>query len=344
METVLKNFYKNKKIFISGHSGFKGYWLTQSLIFFGAKVYCISDKVYNKYNFLNLKKNKHFKQSYRDLNLVNIKKILREFKPDLIFHLAAQSNLPLSYHSPYNTFKTNFNISLKLLESLKNINSNITSLFITSDKAYENMSLSRGYKEGDILGGKDPYSASKACTEIMINAYRESFNMRVATARAGNVIGGNDFSKYRIVPDCVSALNKKKSIEIRNRYATRPWQHVLDVINGYLLLNMYLYKDKKISGSWNFGPNVDNNKTVEILAEKIVEYWGTGNIKFIKNKIKEDKLLQLNANKAYKYLKWKVKYKFDKSVNVTVDWYKNYYRNKNKTDLISISQIEEYFG
>lgn len=344
METVLKNFYKNKKIFITGHSGFKGYWLTQTLLLFGAKVYGVSDKIYNNFNFLNNKKNKFFKESYKDLNDVKIDKILKDFKPDLIFHLAAQSNLPLSFLSPYNTFNTNFNISLKILESLRGINKNITTLFVTSDKAYQNLSLSRGYKEGDILGGKDPYSASKACVELLISAYRESFNLRIASARAGNVIGGNDFSKYRIVPDSVSSLVNNKSILIRNRNATRPWQHVLDVINGYLILNMSLYKNQKLKGSWNFGPSVDNNKTVEILANKIIEKWGEGNVKFIKNKIKEDKFLQLNANKANKFLKWKVKYKFEKSVTVTVDWYKRYYENKNKTDLITMSQIKKYFG
>ena len=211
MESILKKFYKNKKILITGHSGFKGYWLTQSLLFFGAKIHGVSHKIYNKNNFKGIN-TKNFIETYKDLRKTNIEKLIKTFKPDIIFHLAAQSNLPLSYKEPFESFDININTTLNILEALRKIDNATTSIFITSDKAYKNLSFSRGYKESDELGGKDPYSSSKACSELIIQAYAHSYNLRIASARAGNVIGGNDFSNNRIFPDCMRYLyNKKKN-------------------------------------------------------------------------------------------------------------------------------------
>ena len=348
----LVNFYKNKKIFITGHTGFKGRWLTAVLLNFKAKItgYSLYDNNRKDYEiFVDFKKVKNI---YGDVS--DYKKLIDEIKkakPKIIFHLAAQPLVSESYLNPYNTFKTNFIGSLNIFEITKKLKIKSV-VVITSDKCYLNKEIARGYIENDELGGKDPYSSSKASVEIAFEAYLRSFFLKekgigIATARAGNVIGGGDWSQNRIIPDCVKTILKKKDMIIRSPNSTRPWQHVLEPISGYLVLAKKLYKfPKKFSGSWNFGPrNKESKKVIEVAKIIINKIYSKKKIKIIfkKGKFKEANLLKLNSNKANKYLKWSTRWSMLKGLDKTADWYDNYVRKKN-TKNITKNQINDYFN
>lgn len=346
--------YKNLKVIVTGSTGFKGSWLCFWLHYLKAKVVGISlrpekDSIIFKSLYLD----KKIKQIYLDINhFNNLNKIIKKEKPDIIFHLAAQSIVSLGYSQPFKTMMTNVIGSSNILEATR-VNNIKNLVYITSDKCYLNDNRSTAYYEDDILGGYDPYSGSKACAEFAFLSYFKSFfslNKKLAcgTARAGNVIGGGDMKKDRVVPDVIKSLNGSKDLIIRNPKATRPWQHVLEPISGYLTLgNLLLNKklSKSLKPNWNFGPEPTNCKTVLEVVKKIISFWGIKKkIKIIKNpKLKESNLLMLNSEKAKNELNWTPKLSFDETIKMTVDWYKIFFETKD-VEKISKKQIDFYLN
>ena len=343
--------FKNKTVIVTGHTGFKGSWLTLVLIYLGARVVGISNNIPTKPAFFQiLKLNKKIKDLRADVrDLKEIKRIFKRHKPDYIFHLAAQSLVKESFKDPVYTFTTNFIGTLNILESLKELKKECVSVIITSDKSYKNFEIDRGYKESDILGGEDPYSASKGSAELVIQSYCKSFfkgdKKKIAIARAGNVIGGGDWSKHRLVPDCMKSWSKKKKVILRNPNSTRPWQHVLEAVFGYLTLAVKLRKNSKIHGeAFNFGPNNKDNKSVLNVVKEMKNSWKavSWNIKKIKKAEYESKLLKLNSNKAKLKLNWVTNLNFKETIKMTTDWYKNFYEKKENNFEFSIKQIFYY--
>ena len=276
------SLFKNKTVLVTGHTGFKGSWLTSWLVLLGAKVIGLSIDIPTNPSFFKatgLKyKIKHKKVDIRNLKI--LKENFKKYKPDYVFHLAAQALVKKSYLNPIYTWTSNTIGTLNVLESLRHVNKKCIAVFITSDKSYKNLEIKRGYKENDMLGGKDPYSASKASAELVIQSYVSSFfplkktKVLIGIARAGNVIGGGDWSENRLIPDCVKAWSKNKKVLIRNPNSTRPWQHVLEAIWGYLLLAAKLKKNKKFHGqAFNFGPNYNANHNVISLVKLIKKHW-----------------------------------------------------------------------
>jgi CDP-glucose 4,6-dehydratase len=343
----IKKFYKNKRIFITGHTGFKGIWLTSVLLNFGAKItgYSLNDKnkkFYQKYVY-----HKKIKNYFEDINNYEVlKKIIEKSKPQIIFHLAAQSLVIEGYRDPLKTFRTNFLGTLNLLEISRIIRSLKSIIIVTSDKSYKNIEKLKFYKENDILGGQDPYSSSKAATEIVSDSYLKSFfcksKIGLATVRAGNIIGGADWSENRIIPDCIKSIAKGKKLVLRNPSHIRPWQHVLDPINGYLLLAMKIFFNyEKFSGPWNFGPNYKKIRSVRSVADLLIKKSKKKiKILILKNNDHESNCIQLNSSKSRKKLNWISKYNFEDSINLTYDWYYQYL--KNKISIIS-QQINNFY-
>ena len=346
--------FQNKTVIITGHTGFKGSWLTLWLKLLGAKIIGISKDIPTKPSlFKEAKLNKGIVDLRLDLkDLKKLKLIFKKYKPGFVFHLAAQSLVKESYNSPIQTFQSNTIGTLNVLECIRNLSKKCISIIITSDKSYKNLELNRGYKENDILGGKDPYSASKASAELIIQSYINSFfnsksnNKIVAIARAGNVIGGGDWSKNRLIPDCVKAWSKNKIAIIRNPKSTRPWQHVLEALRGYLNLAIKLSKNSSLHGeAFNFGPKNSQNKTVIELTNQAKKNWKNIKWKIIiqpKSKF-ESKLLKLNSNKAKNKLDWKPILKFTETVEMVINWYKKYYFDK-KENIFDFSkhQLKSY--
>ena len=345
----LKNFYKNKKILITGHTGFKGIWLTKILSIFGARIIGVSLNDKNKKNFNDYANNESIKSYFGNIeNFQFLKKIINKNKPQIIFHLAAQSLVIDGYKDPLRTFRTNFLGTLNVLDiAIKN--STVKSVIIvTSDKCYKNHNKFKFYKETDVLGGIDPYSSSKAAAEIVSESYLKSFYLNskigLATARAGNVIGGGDWSKNRIIPDCIKSIFKNTKLILRNPNYIRPWQHVLDPINGYLLLAMKIFiNPKKFSGPWNFGPSYREARSVRSVVNLIFKK-SKSKEKFsilkIKRKEYESSSIRLNSFKARKNLGWKPKYNFEASVNLTYVWYNQYFKYKK---LFFSQQIKDFY-
>ena len=355
MISLLKNF-SGKKVIITGHTGFKGSWLTLWLVHLGAKVTGISDRTpTNPSNFeANQLKKKinHFKFDIR--NKKKFLFIINKIKPDYIFHLAAQSLVKKSYKNPVETFETNTFGTLNLLESLKKVKfkKKCSVVIITSDKSYKNLEIKRGYKENDRLGGYDPYSASKACAELIIQSYINSFlkdNKRlfISIARAGNVIGGGDWSADRLIPDCIRSIQKKRKLKVRFAKSTRPWQHVLEAIFGYMILAIKQKNDNKINGNaFNFGPNNKNSLSVIGLVKEFKKKWPILNWQIVKSKKKifESGLLKLNSDKALRILNWKCLMNANQTIILLVNWYKFFFEKKRKTSMYdySINQIKFY--
>jgi CDP-glucose 4,6-dehydratase len=349
---IFSKCFKNKKVIVTGHTGFKGSWLSLWLILNNAKVMGISNNVpTNPSHFNSIKLHKKITHKKIDIrNIKQVKKIFKSFKPDFVFHLAAQSLVNKSYKNPIETWQTNTIGTVNVLEALRNLKNSCVAVIITSDKCYKNLEITRGYKENDLLGGKDPYSASKASAELAIHSFVKSFylskkkNLKIGIARAGNVIGGGDWSDNRIVPDCMKAWSKSKSVNIRNPNSTRPWQHVLEALSGYLILAINLKNKKNLNGeAFNFGPSNNVEKKVKTLIQEMEKNLGKINIKNIKsNKYFESKLLKLNSNKAEKFLKWKCILSFSKTIKMTTLWYKNYYKKKEDFYKFSKNQILEY--
>tara|TARA_B100000965_G_scaffold400878_2_gene423600 strand:- start:519 stop:1613 length:1095 start_codon:yes stop_codon:yes gene_type:complete len=353
---VIKNFlkYKNKRVLITGHTGFKGSWLTLWLSSLGANVIGISNNIPTKpSNFqINKIKNKikHFKIDIRDKK--KLSKIIFRSKPDFIFHLAAQSLVKKSYKNPKYTFETNSIGTLNLLEILRLYKPKkiCSVVLITSDKSYKNLELKRGYKENDILGGYDPYSASKGCAELIIQSYLNSYllknkKLKISVARAGNVIGGGDWSEDRLIPDCIRSINSKKKLLIRFPNSTRPWQHVFEALYGYLSLALLQKNKKMLNGNiFNFGPNNKSSMTVLELVRGIKSRWNSLDWKIIKVKrgVYESQLLKLNSNKAKKFLRWECILNINQSLDMIVDWYKYYYFKEKNIYNFSKNQIVKY--
>lgn len=346
----LKKFYSGKKIIVTGATGFKGAWLCSWLIKLNAKVYGVGyNPNQNKNLFYKLNLHKKIKIKLFDVrNYEYVQKYFNKIKPSIVFHLAAQPLIYESYKKPLLTFDVNFRGSLNIMEATRNQKSIKSLVVVTSDKCYESNNSTKGFKEEDILGGVDPYSSSKASTEIMVRAYRESFfkNKRVigiSTGRAGNVIGGGDWSEKRLIPDSIKSLINKKTILIRNPNYNRPWQHVLEPLKGYLFLAKEQYKNpKKFSGAWNFGTNPNSLTNVKQIVEYIIKFWGSGKLKIKKNNFYEQTNLQLNILKAKKYLKWKPTYNIKDSVKFTTDWYFKVFKNKEKADKVINEQLNQY--
>jgi CDP-glucose 4,6-dehydratase len=344
--------FKNKKIFITGHNGFKGSWLTIWLNLLGAKVVGVSLKDNNPNNHFNLVRKKiKVKSYYFDIrNKTKLQKIILKEQPDYIFHLAAQSLVYKSVLNPRFNWETNVIGLLNLLESISKLKKKCCGIIITSDKCYKNLEHNKGYKETDTLGGIDPYSASKASSEILFNSYYQTFfdnkkkNIKLCTARAGNVIGGGDWSDKRLIPDCMKMWLNKKTPTIRNPNSTRPWQHVLEALSGYLMLAHELTKNDKINGqSFNFSSNKIKNITVINFLKKIKNKWPDIQWKIQKtNKFYESSLLQLNNSKAKKILNWKAKLNINETINFVVEWYRNFNINKQNIYIISCKQIRKF--
>ena len=350
------NNYKNKKILITGNTGFKGSWLSIWLLKLGAKVYGISKDIPTEpsmFEELGLKtKIAHYEEDVRELE--SVKRIIEEVKPDFVFHLAAQPLVSVSYSNPVETISTNVLGTTNILEALKESNHNCIAVIITSDKCYNNVEWVWGYKETDTLGGKDIYSGSKGAAELIFKSYYNSFfkkdesNVKLASTRAGNVIGGGDWAKDRIVPDCMQAWSNNEVVEIRSPNSTRPWQHVLEPLSGYLTLGQQLYKGKNLNGeSFNFGPLSQYTHTVEKLLQDLSKYWNhqdiskaykiTDNIKF-----HEAGLLKLNCDKALFDLKWLPSLNYDQLIDFTGSWYYNFYREQNNMFDFTLNQINRY--
>ena len=343
------NIYKKLKVLVTGSTGFKGSWLCFWLNLLQAKVVGVGLKPEkDSIIFKKLKLEKKIKQYY--LNIVDFKKlnkIIKKEKPDIIFHLAAQSIVSESYIDPLKTINFNVVGSSNILESCR-INKVKNLVYITSDKCYLNDNKKNSYKENDRLGGKDVYSSSKAASEIIFFSYHKSFfnknkTVKYASARAGNVIGGGDMKKDRIVPDIIKSIMTKKSIFLRNPKAIRPWQHVLESLYGYLILGNFLINNKLSKNkipNWNFGPNSSNYKNVLSLTKKIIFNWNLKNkvIKIKKENFHESSILKLNNQKAQKELKWKPKLNFNQTIKLTVDWYKAL-KNNDKLEKITEKQI-----
>lgn len=333
---MIKDFWKDKKVLITGHTGFKGSWLTLWLKTLGPKVCGISLEPNNLslFNQLDLEKqiDSHFVENIN--NSTSINKIVNDFNPDIVFHLAAQPLVIESYKNPIQTWETNVMGSLKILEAIKNLKKKCSAIFITTDKVYENNEWEFGYRENDPLGGYDPYSASKASAEIAINSWRNSFcgnktnqtnYLGIATARSGNVIGGGDYSENRLVPDLIKSLNSNTPIVVRNPNSTRPWQHVLEPLSGYLDLARLIYQDPnnlEYCEAFNFGPEIKSNKTVRDLLAEIFKHCDG---KFIVNddepKYHEASNLRLQIDKSFHRLGWYPKWDFSETIKRTINWY-----------------------
>lgn len=347
----IKKFYNKKKILITGVTGFKGAWLASWLLELGSKVYGIGyNPNQNRNLFYKLNLNRKIKLKLLDIrNFKKIDNFIKVTKPSIIFHMAAQPLIFDSYKKPLQTFDINFRGSLNVLESARNKKFIKSIVIVTSDKCYESNNSSKGFKESDILGGIDPYSASKSSTEIMTRAYRESFfkqkkNIKgISTARAGNVIGGGDWSNKRLIPDCIRSIIKNKKILIRNPNFNRPWQHVLEPLKGYLVLAKKQYeKPLKFSSAWNFGTNPNSLTTVKKIVEYIISFWGSGVLKVKKNRFYEQPNLQLNIKKAKNELGWTPTYRIKDSVKFTTDWYKQVLSLKQVPEKVTKDQIIRY--
>lgn len=343
------NLFRDKKVLITGHTGFKGSWLSLWLSILGAKVYGISNKIptnpsHFKFLDINFFEDFRFDISNTNKTLESISKI----KPDFIFHLAAQPLVSESFKNPINTFKTNTIGTANLLESVRHIKKKCIVVMITSDKSYDNLEIKRGYHENDKLGGSDPYSGSKGAAELVINSYVKSYyedgNIRIAVGRAGNVIGGGDWAKDRIIPDIIRSLNKNEVLKIRSPKATRPWQHVLEPLSGYLTLAYYLSINGSIHGqAFNFGPPPRSDYNVEQVLIELKKYFPNLKWDIEENKnFKESQLLKLDCSKAKQILNWESSMSFEETIQFTSDWYNRFIQDRSYINHFSIDQIKYY--
>ncbi len=348
----LKKFWKNKKILIIGHTGFTGSWLIIFLNYLGSSIsgYSLSsEKKHIIFNILKLK-NKIKNNSFADINNSRILfNFIKKTRPEIIINLAAQPLVKKSYIEPIETYKTNVMGAINLLNICKNIKGIKAILMITTDKVYLNKEINKSYKESDSLGGLDPYSSSKAASEIAIHSFDKSFFNRqdsayIATARSGNIIGGGDWSEDRLIPDLIKSHISGKKFIIRMPDAIRPWQHVLEAIYGYLLLCQKLYQRNKFAkGAWNFGPNNKNFFKVKDLLSKINLVSNFKSKWYLKTgRFHESKILKLNNNKSKKHLGWRPILSINEMINFTISWYELLRKNKSQLHDLSISQIK-YF-
>jgi CDP-glucose 4,6-dehydratase len=350
---IFGGVYAGKRIFVTGHTGFKGSWLCEWLLRLGAEIigYSLPPKTKPAlFTQLGLKARlKHIIGDVRDLP--DLRRAVCQARPDFVFHLAAQPLVRESYTQPVETFQTNLMGTVNLLEALRTIERPCAAIFVTTDKCYENLEWHHGYREGDALGGHDPYSASKATAEIAISSYRRSFfkqhPVTIASARAGNVIGGGDWATDRIVPDSIRSLQKGRSIGVRNPHATRPWQHVLEPLGGYLwlaaCLAQPLVKSHQLAAAFNFGPNLEANRTVRELEEEILKHWpGKWVDQSDPSAVHEAHLLHLATEKAFHLLDRKPVWDFEKCVAETVGWYYTVGKKPASAREVLLGQISGY--
>lgn len=348
---MFNNIYKGKRVLVTGHTGFKGSWLTLWLNKLGSRVCGYSlepntePSMFKELHIENFCEN-HFGNI---LDFEKLNEVFEEFQPEIVFHLAAQPIVRLSYKEPVLTYQTNVIGTLNVLEVARNCKSVKAFVNITTDKCYENKEISRGYTEDEPMGGYDMYSSSKGCVEIMSSSFRRSFlqeegTYAMATARAGNVIGGGDWAEDRLIPDCVRYINENKPIEIRNPIAVRPWQHVLEPLSGYLLLGEKLLEEgKKYAEGFNFGPNEDSVLKVADVAQKIVENYGRGEVVvYKKDNLHEANLLMLNIDKAERVLGWTPTLTAEEAIKNTIEWYKYFYDKSENMYDFTMKQIDEY--
>ncbi|MBI5208113.1 MAG: CDP-glucose 4,6-dehydratase [Candidatus Firestonebacteria bacterium] len=352
MKILFNNIYKDKTVLITGHTGFKGSWLALWLNMLGAKVI--------GYSLNSITETNHFDLLNMDINSIigdvrdpkKIKEVFSSYNPDVIFHLAAQSLVRRSYKNPIETFETNLMGTINIFEASRITESVKAIVNITSDKCYENKEWLWGYRENEPLGGNDPYSASKACAELITNSYRNSFfnlneygkshNVLLASCRSGNVIGGGDWAEDRLIPDIMRSIHKKEKVVIRNPNSIRPWQHVLDPLFGYLKVGQKLLENKKeFAEAWNFGPTSNENVAVEDIVKMIKNSWDKFDYEIKQNNINlhEANFLKLDSSKAYTKLKCKNIWNIKKTSEKTVEWYKEFYEN-NK--VITVNQLDSY--
>lgn len=351
---VNKVFWKDKRVFITGHTGFKGSWLTLWLTMLGAEItgYALEPPTNpSLYRLCNLD---------NDINSIigdirdkeKLKKALLESKPEIIIHMAAQPLVRESYSNPVETYETNVMGIVYLLEAIRQCASVRAVVNVTTDKCYENKEWVWGYRENEPLGGFDPYSNSKACSELVTSSFRNSFfppenykahGVAMATARSGNVIGGGDWAKDRLIPDCLRSLIKGEQIIIRNPNSIRPWQHVLEPLSGYLLLAEKLYQEgTKFGEAWNFGPDDSDAKTVKWIVEKICNKWGT-DASYLIDRTEhphEAQYLKLDCSKANIQLGWKQKWKLEEAISKIVNWTQHYCNEKDVKDICKKQIIE----
>jgi len=348
MTRIFGNIYKGKRVLVTGDTGFKGSWLVIWLKMLGAEVAGLSINIPTKpsnYVVSGLeKKIEHHQVDIRDYE--KVLGVLKSFRPDIIFHLAAQALVRESLNDPKTTFETNILGTVNILEAMRKYNKNIPGVIITSDKCYRNRELDRSYLENDELGGNDPYSASKGAAELVCRSYANIYSLRIVTTRAGNVIGGGDWAQDRIIPDCIRAWSNGKTPLIRQPNATRPWQYVLESLSGYLWLGVKLLKnpDKFRGQAYNLGPNKKDHLVID-LVKALNKYWPE--VKWREDKTGkgakgECKLLKLNCRKALSDLKWHTVLSFEDMVKMTADWYSNYYTKKGDMYEFSTNQIKEY--
>lgn len=356
VKRMFDNIYSGKRVLITGHTGFKGSWLALWLYKLGAKVAGYSVDVPSQpsnYEVLQLDNMvKNYRGDVRDRE--KLSQVFDEFRPEIVFHLAAQPLVRKSYLDPVTTFETNAMGTLNMLECIRARPDVRVGVIITSDKCYRNVEWIWGYRENDLLGGEDPYSGSKGCAELVSYSYIHSYFINnsnlaaVATTRAGNVIGGGDWADDRIVPDCIRAWARGEVVPIRSPRSTRPWQHVLDPLSGYLCLGGYLWRrdPKAMSESYNFGPDATVNRPVEELIKLLGELWGDAKWQVNESGLAgrpEAGLLKLSCDKALADLKWRASLAVEEAVCMTSQWYQQYYQKKD-TDMLkfTLQQIEHY--
>lgn len=354
----LQETYKGKKIFLTGHTGFKGAWMLKTLSLLGAEVKGYALAPQTKDDLFSLIDDDTICTSV--IADLRDKKRLEEeiinFQPDFVFHLAAQPLVRLSYEIPAETFEVNVIGTANVLDGVRLLEKPCAVVLITTDKVYHNNEWIYPYRENDRLGGYDPYSASKACAELVIDSYRNSFfntktyhahQKAIAVARAGNVIGGGDWSKDRLIPDIAKAFTVEKPVVIRNPNSVRPWQHVLEPVVGYLLLGMNLHSEPiKFSQAYNFGPQLSDALSVEEMLKLAIQSWGRGEF-IVENKKEqphEAGLLKLDISKVISELNWKPKMNAQQAVSLTMDWYSEFAQNRNQIDQFTESQIINYLN
>lgn len=351
----MNTFYQGKKVLVTGHTGFKGSWLCIWLIEMGADVIGLSlDPLTDKDNFVLAglsSKMVDIRGDIRDKNLVD--SVMNKYQPEIVFHLAAQPLVRLSYEQPIETYEVNVMGTIHVMEAIRKSETTRIGIMVTTDKCYENKEQIWGYRENEPMGGHDPYSSSKGAAELAISSWRRSYfnpikysehNKAIASVRAGNVIGGGDWAKDRIVPDCIRALEAGKAIEIRSPKAVRPWQHVLEPLSGYLLLAQKMWNEPtKYCEGWNFGPKSDSVATVWEVASQMINCYGKGSLldKSNPEQLHEANLLMLDISKAKMELDWEPCLTLEESLILTTNWYKNY-KNENVYDMCA-SQIREYY-
>jgi len=350
--------YSGKRVFVTGHTGFKGAWLCEWLLALGAEVtgYSLPAPTQPALSQeLSLHRRvKHLEGDVADL--ASLAEAIRAARPEFVFHLAAQAIVRESYRDPVRTFSTNVMGTVHTLEALRRLTTPCAAVFVTSDKCYENRNWVYGYREDDPLGGHDPYSASKGAAEVAIASMRRSFfkesAVSVASARAGNVIGGGDWAKDRIVPDCIRSLQAGQAILVRNRSATRPWQHVLEALSGYLWLGACLSEPRlarcaraMVQSAFNFGPSHDANRSVAELVVEVLKHWpGSWEDQSDPGAPKEASVLQLSTDKAHSLLGWAPVWGFAEAIGNTVEWYRKRAGDPEAVQSLTAAQISQYVG